>query len=73
MTNEDKNRWISCSERLPDPLESVLVCTDIQTVTMAWINGDHWTFADAGNGHTENWGFDAVTHWMPLPEPPEKE
>jgi len=67
------NRWISCLKRLPEPLQNVIVCTDINTVTVAWLNGDHWTFADTGNGHTEDWSFDAVKFWMPLPEPPEKE
>ena len=64
-----KNKWISCIERLPEPLQNVLICTDIDTVTVAWINGDHWTFADTGNGHTEDWSFDDVKYWMPLPEP----
>ena len=67
------NRWIPCSERLPEPLQNVIVCTDIGTVTVAWLNGDHWTFADTGNGHTENWSFEAVKYWMHLPEPPKGE
>lgn len=67
------NRWISCIQRLPEPLQTVIVCTDINTVTVAWINGDHWTFADTGNGHTEDWSFDAVKYWMNLPEPPKGE
>lgn len=67
------NRWIPVVYALPDTLQTVLVCTDINTVTVAWINGCGWTFADTGNGHTENWSFDAVKYWMPLPEPPEKE
>lgn len=66
-------RWIQCSERLPEPLQNVLVCTDINTVTVAWLNGDHWTFADTGNGHKENWSFEDVKYWMPLPEAPEEE
>lgn len=67
------NRWISVEDALPDALQSVLVCTDINTVTVAWINGDGWTFADTGNGHTENWPFEDVKFWMSLPEPPESE
>lgn len=67
------NRWIPCIQRLPEPLQTVIVCTDINTVTVAWLNGDHWTFADTGNGHTEDWSFDAVKYWMNLPEPPESE
>lgn len=65
------DRWIPCSERLPDALKNVIVCTDINTVTVAWINDEGWTFADTGCGHTENWTFDDVKYWMPLPEPPE--
>lgn len=67
------NRWISVEDALPDALENVLVCTDINTVTIAWINGDGWTFADTGNGHTENWSFEDVKYWMHLPEPPKGE
>lgn len=67
------NRWIPVEDALPDALQNVLVCTDINTVTVAWLNGDHWTFADTGNGHTENWSFDAVKYWMNLPEPPKGE
>lgn len=63
------SRWIPCSERLPAPLQNVIVCTVINTVTVAWLNGEGWTFADTGNGHTENWGFDMVKYWMSLPEP----
>ena len=67
------NRWIPCIKKLPEPLQNVIVCTDINTVTVAWLNGDHWTFADTGNGHTEDWSFDAVKFWMPLPEPPKED
>jgi hypothetical protein len=63
------NQWISVEDALPDAMQNVLVCTDIKTVTVAWINGDGWTFADTGNGHTENWSFENVKFWMPLPEP----
>ena len=67
------NRWIPVEDALPDALQNVLVCTDINTVTIAWINGDGWTFADTGNGHTENWSFADVKYWMHLPEPPKGE
>lgn len=67
------NRWISVEDALPDALKNVLVCTDINTVTIAWINGDGWTFADTGGGHTENWSFGDVKYWMNLPEPPKGE
>lgn len=65
-------RWIPCNEMLPEPLQNVIICTDIKTVTVAWINGNEWYFADTGNGHIEQWGLDDITHWMPLPEPPKE-
>lgn len=68
-TYYSERRWIPCSERLPDPLQNVIICTDIKTVTIAWINGEFWHFADTGNGHIEQWDMSDVTHWMPLPEP----
>lgn len=64
------NGWISVKDKLPNAQQNVIVCTDINTVTIAWINGDHWVFADTGNGHLENWSFDDVKYWMPMPEPP---
>lgn len=67
------NQWISVEDDLPDALQNVLVCTDINTVTVAWINGEGWTFADTGCGHTENYVFDDVKYWMHLPEPPKGE
>jgi hypothetical protein len=67
------NRWIPVEDALPDALQNVLVCTDISTVTVAWINGEGWTFADTGNGHTEDWSFEALKYWMNLPEPPKSE
>lgn len=68
-TIESAPKWIPCSERLPEPLINVIVCTDIKTVTLAWLMYDNWYFADTGNGHIEQWGMSDVTHWMPLPEP----
>lgn len=67
------NRWISVEDELPDALQNVIVCTDINTITIAWINGEGWTFADTGGGHTESWSFDDVKYWMPLPEPPKED
>lgn len=67
------NRWIPCRNVLPLPLQNVIVCTNINTVTVAWLNGDHWTLADTGVGHTENLSFDEVKYWMNLPEPPKSE
>ncbi len=62
-------RWIPCCMGMPLPLQNVIVCTVINTVTVAWINGDHWEFADTGNGRIEKWSFEDVKYWMHMPEP----
>jgi len=68
--------WIPVSERVPDPCVSVLVAyhddlSDVPDadVDMGEISKDgRWRFTDA----SDIWFTDgAVTHWMPLPAPPE--
>ena len=66
-------QWISVKDRLPED----------GTRVMAYVNGWHevawhrksireWQFRDeiAFNNETNTYGL--VTHWMPLPEPPEE-
>lgn len=78
------NRWIPCSERLPDmPVEGLgaeysdccLVCDAHDWIGMAYCLTDGkktwWEFADAQNKVKIDWT--EVTHWMPLPEPPKED
>jgi hypothetical protein len=62
-------RWIPASERLPDAEKSVLVCY-MCGLPRIYIGlrrrGNHWSVPDAGTYDTS-----LVTHWMPLPEPPQ--
>ena len=65
------NRRIPCSERLPEKDETVLIYAAGHSVT---------AFFDAVKGVFRLTESDdlfylqsAVTHWMPLPEPPESE
>ena len=66
VTNRNGFGWISVEERLPDSVYDVMTCRK--------------------NGHvqknymlvTGNWLYSSgcvnpITHWMPLPEPPEEE
>lgn len=54
-----KPQWISVKERHPHNGDYVLVyCNYIAKISMAVALLDYW----------EKWG---VTHWMPLPKPPE--
>ena len=59
-------RWIPVTERLPEPTVCVLIA-DATTGNMdvdAW-GHDGWMSEDLYDG--------SITHWMPLPEPPEVE
>ena len=54
--------WISVDDRLPKNSDNVLVCHNNGLVTTnAWL-GANWWFKNERN---------QITHWMPLPEPPE--
>lgn len=74
---EPPHRWIPCSERLPDLIpckagtaysEKVIVWTAGRKAMVCVWDGKDWFVP---YGFWEVWGKD-VTHWMPLPEPPEE-
>ena len=64
------NRWIPCSERLPEKHVEVLAYSPYWgKIVVAMWGGEFWL---------EQWTDDdleqsEISHWMPLPEPPEKE
>jgi hypothetical protein len=62
--------WISVSERLPEKDKYVIVFTEEHGES-----GIHCAAADEDGvwypAHGDGWMFPTVTHWMPLPEPPE--
>jgi hypothetical protein len=68
------NRWIPCSERLPEIDKDVLVYYTLwkdNPIHIAHLQYDCMLF-ESSDGEF-NFKASAVTHWMPLPEPPEKE
>lgn len=73
------SRWIPCSERMPESGETVHVYAvgeDFEYQFDAYVasSGNWYTFDDSAR---EDYTTHAVshelkiTHWMPLPEPPE--
>lgn len=66
--HESCGGWISVEDRLPEPLEDVIVCrgvgmTEEPEVRMGYMFFDgSWIFDRSTD--------DPVTHWMPMPEPP---
>ena len=67
-------RWIPVAERLPEDRQLVLVCTKKSKSTlqaMFWrFGGEQCSEFTVLSGVF--FPVDAVTHWMPLPEPPEE-
>lgn len=65
----DRSKWISVKERLPDFGIPVLICWDGYTDI-----AEYWCGMVCPKWRTQHYGtvnLTSVTHWMPLPEPPE--
>lgn len=60
-------KWIPVEERLPDKGE-VLVCTGKGNIYTSIVGGCFWVSHLA-----YRFGADKITHWMPLPKPPQKQ
>ena len=66
--SDDNNGWISCNERLPEPIRPVLV------TLRNWMNDKY--IVRVGRFHTDHWKTDegivensVVVAWQPLPQP----
>lgn len=64
--------WISCSERMPDDGQHVIILCDGAFVLYAQYRGGE--FFDVVRNGEEFFETQSrnVTHWMPLPEPPQE-
>lgn len=67
--------WISVDDRLPedsnDGFADAVLVTDGFVQHMAYFVGGEWRFAESGEIKEPMWY--RITHWMPLPNPPEGE
>lgn len=65
-----ESNWIPVSERLPEEDQEVIICIGECSVGTAI-----YTYFDNGSTfRNENYEFfqhDEVTHWQPLPKPPQ--
>ena len=66
-TIEPEQRWISCSERLPEPRVDVWTCSDIGQIQGYYEENVGVWYASFGQGRDYLELY--VTAWMPLPEP----
>ena len=65
---EAAQRWIPVSERLPKENAPVLVLTVLGGMFVDFIHGKSVV---TGNPDFYELDIEDVTHWMPIPEPPE--
>ncbi|HBU9474914.1 TPA: DUF551 domain-containing protein [Escherichia coli] len=70
------NGWISCSERMPEKGQNVLISVNFDSslveplICSARYTGS--TFRRGGATIKPGNGIEQATHWMPLPEPPQE-
>jgi len=66
-STQPAGEWVSCEERMPEPVEDETVLMYFATtevLTGAW-DGEDWIHGDTIIPRRH------VTHWMPLPAPPQ--
>lgn len=69
LRTQNQVKWISATEKLPIVFQQVLLWDAIdQDVFMGELDGDGEWFVRGYSPDDFN-----ITHWMPLPEPPERE
>lgn len=63
------NEWISVEERLPEGHMQVLMWSARWKIAEAgsYYNKHFWVYTEIGDGYIA----DNITHWMPLPAPPD--
>ena len=69
---EAERRWIPVGERLPEDRVTILAAFNNREILTAKYYKYYEGFGSVENyWRIEGWHSGNVTHWMPLPEPPE--
>ena len=64
------SEWISITDKLPKRGDFCLVSTEFGRITIAEYGWEAWLFNDVYSTMQQPLSY--VTHWMPLPKPPEE-
>lgn len=64
------NKWISVEEQIPN-FGKLVIATDGTTCKVAWLCSDCTWMVKMGY-KSQSWFGRKITHWMPLPAPPNK-
>lgn len=69
-THTPQNEWISVEDRLPEGHMQVLMWSAKWGIAEAgsYYNSRFWVYNELGDGYVG----DRITHWMPLPAPPNR-
>ena len=72
ISRDGVQKWIPIAKQLPEFEKEVLVCVYGSLVRVWCLQQQHKIlFWETEDGMLDD--FFAVTHWMPLPQPPERE
>jgi len=77
-TFKSPNEWINVKDRLPEKDQKVIFYVlDRELIYAGYFSIDNHRSLSSGERFRENlddWWFDeeTITHWMPLPKPPEE-
>jgi len=67
------SNWISVNDKLPKDGVDVLACSrfeDLQTIKIYCYSKELGKWHESAS---PGWPADNITHWMPLPDPPESQ
>ena len=66
------SQWIKCSERMPEETDDIIVACSDGTVISGISYSRREGFYMAALEYDSDVSIKDVSHWMPLPEPPQE-